>query len=154
RALPGAGAGVPDDQLDYWRGRAELRCGDAARRAAGRERLARLGLRGPSDPVAAFEAGRALLFPGQPAAAVTLLSPAAQPQYQELLAYDLLVRAFAALHRAAEAYWARGRAHSARGQFRSAAASLRRSIELDSSRPAVFLDLARALSLAGQPREA
>jgi tetratricopeptide (TPR) repeat protein len=140
--------------VEYWRARTELRCPDTARRASGRARLARIGMRDPPDPVAAFEAGQAALRAGQASEAVTLLSRAAPSGYQAVLTHELLAEAYAAQGRASAAAWARGRAQRFRGQLGAAEASLRRSLALNPSPPGVSIELAQVLSLAGQPRAA
>src|SRR5207249_89323 len=86
-----------DPRLEFWRGRAEVRCADPALRVAGRERLARLAATAPGNGAAAFEAGRAFLFSGAPGPAIDLLSHAAVSGYQEVLCYELLSRAYTKL---------------------------------------------------------
>jgi predicted Zn-dependent protease len=151
QALPGS---ADDPLVRYWRARTGLRSRGLARQKAALEYLAQLGMQEPADPVAAFEAGRASLGAGQAATAAALLSRAARGSYQELLCYRLLAQAYTALRQPAREDWARGREQSARGQFAAAAASLRHSLALDPSPPGAALDLARALSLLGEPRTA
>jgi tetratricopeptide (TPR) repeat protein len=140
--------------MAFWRGRAEVRCRDAARRAAGRERLARLAAAEPRNAPAAFEAGQALLLAGEARRALPLLSAAAVSGYQEVLCYDRLSRAYEALGRRSEALWARGRSLAYRGRFAEAAAALRRSLTLSPGKPMAYVDLARALHADGKLPEA
>lgn len=155
--LPGgqsAGGSPSDPRLEFWRGRAEVRCRDAARQAAGRERLAHLAAAEPGNAPAAFEAGRAMLLAGDAQHAVPLLSAAAVSGYQELLCYDGLSRAYEALGRRSEALWARGRSLTYRGQFAEASAALRRSLATGPGKPLTYVDLARALHADGKLPEA
>jgi tetratricopeptide (TPR) repeat protein len=145
---------LPHSLIAYWRARAELRCGSMAQRHTGLDFLARLGLAEPPDPVAAFEAGRAFLNAGQPGRAAPLLSRAARAQYQEVLANEMLARAYAALGHASAAVWAQGRVERARGQFAAAEASLRRSAAIDPSPAGVYLDLSAVLLLRDKAPEA
>jgi tetratricopeptide (TPR) repeat protein len=155
--LPGAqsaGRDRSDSRLEFWQGRAEVRCRHAALRAAGRERLARLAAAEPANAPAAFEAGRALLLAGEARRAVPLLSAAAVSGYQEVRCYEGLSRAYAALGRRSEALWARGRSLTYRGRFAEAAAALRGSLALAPARPLAYVDLARALHADGRLPEA
>jgi tetratricopeptide (TPR) repeat protein len=155
--LPGAqstGGDPSDPRLEFWRGRAEVRCRDAARKAAGRERLAHLAAAEPGNAPAAFEAGRAMLLAGDNQHAVPLLSAAAVSGYQEILCYDGLSRAYEALGHRSEALWARGRSLAYRGQFAEASAALRRSLATGPGKPLAYVDLARALHADGHLPEA
>jgi tetratricopeptide (TPR) repeat protein len=147
-------SGAPRPVLAFWRGRAEARCRDAARQAAGRERLARVAAAEPGNTPAAFEAGRALLLAGEAGRAVPLLSRAAVGGYQEVLCYEWLARAYEKLGRPSEALWARGRAQTYRGEFGAACVSLRRSLALAPGKPLAYVDLARALHADGRLAEA
>jgi tetratricopeptide (TPR) repeat protein len=138
----------------FWRARAELRRGGPARQQSSLEYLADLGMREPADPVAAFEAGRALLGRGRSADAVVLLTRAAREQYQEVRCDELLAEASVLLGRPERAAWARGRALLARGRLPAAQVALRQSLRLDPGLVGARLDLAKALALAGRPAEA
>lgn len=155
-ALPGGSAG--DAAPEYWTGRAELRCADAARRVSGRKRLARLAAAHAAHPglapAAAFEAGRAFLSAGDRRRAVELLSQAAAARYQEVLAYELLARGYEAGDRRWEAAWSRARALALRGQFSAAVESLQQAVKREPGKVYLHRDLASALESDGRLPEA
>jgi tetratricopeptide (TPR) repeat protein len=140
--------------MEFWQGRVELRHPGAALRKSGMERLARVARSDPNNAVAAFEAGRAYLRAGDAPAAVPLLTRALGAGYQQILCYDLLAQAYALLGRKREEAWAQGKAEVLRGELKEAQASFRRSLELEPSKPAAYLELARTLSSDGKVEEA
>lgn len=139
--------------LELWRGRAELRSPSTVLRQAGIKRLTRLASGGSGNAVAAFEAGQGLLSAGRTEAGVNLLSQALQEGYQPLLGYRLLSRGYAALGRKREARWAEGKAASLLHQWPTAESAFRSSVALDPTKPAAYLELARALSAQGRVKD-
>lgn len=145
-------AGEPG--AEFWIGRALVRSESAAERQQGIEQLSRFATAHPDQAVAAFELGRALLETGKPAPATRFLTQAMEADYQAVLCYPLLARAYAQLGMQREASWAQGRACLFRGDFSGAEARFRRSLELDPSKPAAYLDLAKAYAADLKPQQA
>lgn len=147
--VPPAGA-APDPDAEYWRGRVELRSPKPAVRKAGMQRLVQVCADQPQNAVAAFEGGRALLYAGDAAGSIPLLSRALEQGYQPLLCFRLLAKAYAAAQREREAAWARGKEAMLVHAWPRASAAFLQSLAADRTKPAAFVELSRAYSAGGK----
>ena len=143
-----------EPRSDFWIGRAQARSPNPKVKQLALERLSRAAEAAPGDAVAAWEAGRALLAAGRPRPATGLLSRALKADYQTVLCYEQLSRAYEQLSLHREALWARGRAARARGPLTEAQRLFQQSLDLDRSKPAAYVDLAKAYSADLKPQQA
>ena len=148
-------AGITEEPAaEFWIGRALLRSNSPNDRQQGIERLSRFTADHTDQAVAAFDLGRALLETGKPAPATRFLTQAMEADYQSVLCYPLLARAYAQLGMRRESCWAQGRACLFRGDFSGAQVQFRTSLEIDPSKPAAYLDLAKAYAADLKPQQA